>query len=136
MIDRDRLLDVAFDFAQRLICEAPQPEYPSERDARCHALIELETNDVRPGDGRRVAAEHALNALTSPGLVPQEMQRRSRHTVADQLVGDVAGVRRKAAELARERQRLPKFGMIGAISPERPKRGELIVGIPALPREP
>src|SRR3979409_2661896 len=104
MVDRDRVLDVALDFAQRLLREALQPEYPSERDTRCHALIELETNDVRPADRRRVAAENALNALTRAGLVSQEMQRRSRHTVADQLVGDIARACRKAAVLARERQ--------------------------------
>ena len=60
--------------SQRLICEALKPEYPSERDTRCHALIELETNDVRPADRRRVTAEHARNALTRAGLVSQEMQ--------------------------------------------------------------
>jgi hypothetical protein len=67
------VLDVALSFAQRLIREAMKPEYPSERDTRCHALIELETNDVRPADRRRAAAEHALNALTRAGLVSQEM---------------------------------------------------------------
>src|ERR1700724_3630433 len=121
MVDRDRVLDVALDFAQCLICEALKPKYPSERDTRCHALIELEPNSVRPVDGRRIAAEHALNALARAGLVSQEMQRCSRHTVAYQLVGGIARACRKAAELARERQRLPKFSVIGAIGPQRPK---------------
>jgi len=64
------------------------------------------------------------------------MQRGSRHTVADQLVGDIARACRKAAELVRERQRLAKFGVIGAIGPERPKGAQLIVGIPEFLREP
>src|SRR6516164_5860336 len=121
MIDRDRVLDVALDFAQCLICEALQPKYSSERDTRCDALIELKAYSVGPADRRRVAAEHALNALARAGLVSQEVQRGSRHTVADQLVGDIVRACRKTAELARERQRLPKFGVIGAIGPERPK---------------
>src|SRR5260370_27992090 len=70
MVDRDRVLDIALDFAQRLICEALKPEYPSERDTRCHALIELEANNVRPVDRRGIAAEHALSALTRAGLFP------------------------------------------------------------------
>src|ERR1700686_1486356 len=113
MVDRDRMLDVAFDFTHRLICKALQPEYPSKRDPRRHALIELETNHVRPAGGCRVAAEHALNAVARAGLVSQEMQRRSRHTVADQLVGEIARACRKVAELARERQRFLKFGVNG-----------------------
>src|ERR1700731_3206076 len=99
MVDRDRVLDVALDFAQRLICEALKPEYPSECDTRCHALIELEPNSVRPVHRGRIAAEHALNALTRAGLISQEMQRCSGHTVADQLIRDIAGARRKAPEL-------------------------------------
>src|ERR1700693_225982 len=129
------MLNVAVDFTHRLIWKALQPEYPSKRDTRCHALIELETNHMRPAGGRHVAAEHALNAFARAGLVSQETQRRSRHTVADQLVGEIAGTCRKVAELARERQRFLKLGMIGAIGPKRPKGPQLIIGIPESLRE-
>jgi hypothetical protein len=37
-------------------------------------LIELETNSVRSVDRRRIAGEHALNALTRAGLVSHEMR--------------------------------------------------------------
>src|SRR5260221_10598669 len=136
MVDRGRRYNVALDFAQRLICEALQPEYPSERNTRRHALIELEAHGIGPANRRRVTAEHALYAVTRAGLVSQEMQRRSRHTLADQLVDDIARPLRKAVELARDCQRLPKFGVIGAIGPERPKRPKLIVGVSELLGEP
>src|ERR1700730_17590373 len=99
MVDRDRVLDVAVDFAQRLIGAALKPEHPSERNPCCHALIELETNNVRPIDRRRIATEHALDALTRAGLVSHEMQRRSRHTVSDPLVGVISFACREAAGL-------------------------------------
>src|ERR1700729_2683695 len=98
MVDRDRVLDVAVGFAQCLICEALNPKYASERDPCGHALIKLESNNVRPMDRCPVAVEHLFNALTRAGLVSQEMQRRSGHTFANQLVGDIARACRKAAE--------------------------------------
>ena len=76
----------------------------------------------------RRSGQHALDALTRPGLVPKEVQRRGGHPVADE---PVRALRRASLEPPRQLQRLPELPVVHAVRPEPPERAELVVRSPS-----
>src|SRR6266404_4624594 len=87
MIGDTCILNVAASEVQRLIGQPLQPQRSYEERARCNALIDLKTNAVRTSSRGSVLIEHALEVVPRSGLVSQEMERGSPHTLAHQGIG-------------------------------------------------
>src|SRR5262245_19027886 len=115
--------------ANRLIWEALQPENMRERTVRRHALIELETGDMRPVSRGDILTKHAVEAAPRVGLFAEIVQRGRGQSVAAQPVGSIALLVGDGAIRPREPERRPIISDIDAIDGQAPERPQLILAV-------
>jgi len=60
--------------AHGLIRKPLEPEDPGKRCARCHPLVKLEADRMRPVGMGNVSGEHALDMMPGVSLISQIMQ--------------------------------------------------------------
>jgi hypothetical protein len=106
-----------------------QPENVRERTACRHALIELETDDMRPVSRGDISAEHVVEAAPRVGLFAEIVQRGRRQSVATQLVGRITFLVGDGAVRPREFEGRPIISDINAIDGQAPERPQLVLAV-------
>src|SRR3954464_10629702 len=128
MVLRHSSFDNVLDQGHSAIRKALKPQNARESDARGDALVELEADDIGTVHRGHIFGKHAFDVLTRSTLIAEEMQRRARHTIADQAIGRLLRLR-GAVEFSSQIKCRAELAVVHSAGPETPKRAELVVGV-------